>query len=365
MTTVEQENKIFVEGNQVIVEEFQTSDYDIVSYFENLEESDDLGQKLENALKIGIVAMKSIGVAGNVNYVEKAFDNLDEKMKQKLESAFGEDGQFSGVLKEHFGEDGTIIKELFDPNREGSPLYSLRSELEKNLLDIREKLGINVAVEEVVEKSTKKGFDFEDECEEKLEWIAKIHSDKLERTGKKTGKISKSLKGDFVLTLGDIGKKIVFEMKNKETITLPEIQKELKEAMENREADYGIYVVKKKKALPKSVGWFNEYDGNQLVCAIENDEGDSLIDGEIIHIAYKWARAKLRIESSKEKKLDPTFIIEKAGEIQKKIGDMKKIKTQCTNIEKSTKAIKETAKDTESEIKKELEEIIESLDSKE
>ena len=100
-----------------------------------------------------------------------------------------------------------------------------------------------------------------------------------------------------------------------------------------------------------------------MVCAIENDEGDSLIDGEIIHIAYKWARTKLKIESSKEKKLDPAFIIEKAGEIQKKIGDMRKIKTQCRNIEKSTKAIKDTAKETETEIKKDVDEIIESLDS--
>lgn len=77
------------------------------------------------------------------------------------------------------------------------------------------------------------------------------------------------------------------------------------------------------------------------------------------------SKARLRIESTKEKKLDPSFIIEKAGEIQKKIVGIKKIKTQCTNIEKSTKAIKKTAKDTETEIKKEHEEIIESLDSKE
>ncbi len=365
MTTVEQDNKVIVEGNQVIVEDFSTQDYDIVSYFENLDESDDLSQRLENALKIGIVAMKSIGVAGNVNYVEKAFENLDSNFKQKLDLVFGDDGQFSVVLKEHFGEDGKIIKELFDPNREGSPLYALRLELDKNLLEIREKLGINAAVDEVVEKSTQKGFDFEEQCEKKLEWVAKIHSDKLERTGKEYGKLSKNKTGDFVLTLGDIGKKMVFEMKTKGRLGLSEIQKELKEAMENREAEYGIYVVKSKKSLPESIGWFNEYDGNQLVCAIENDEGDSLIDGEIIHIAYKWARARLRIESTKEKKLDPSFIIEKAGEIQKKIGDMKKIKTQCTNIEKSAGTIKDTAKNTETEIKKDLEEIIESLDSEE
>lgn len=363
MTTVEQDSKITVEGNQVIVEYFQTQDYDIVSYFENLEESDNLGQKLENALKIGIVAMKSIGVAGNINYVEKAFDHLDSNFKQKLDLVFGDNGQFSGVLKEHFGEDGKIIKELFNPNREGSPLHALKQEMGKNLSEIRDKLGINVAVEAIVEKSTQKGIEFEEQCKKKLEWIAEIHSDKLERTGNEPGKLNNK-KGDFVITLGDIGKKIVFEMKNKGLVSLPEIQRELKESMENREAEYGIFVVKNKESIPKSIGWFNEYDGTQLVCAIENGDGDSLIDGEIIHIAYKWARARLRIESAKEKKLDPSFIIEKAGAIQKKIGDMKKIKTQCTSIEKSTEAIRETAKDTETEIKKELESIIESLDSK-
>lgn len=364
MTTVEQTSKITVESNQVIVEEFQTNDYEIVSYFENLGESDDLGQKLENALKVGIVAMKSIGVAGNVNYVEKAFDHLDSNFKQKLDVVFGDNGQFSGVLKEHFGEDGKIIKELFNPNKEGSPLYMLKQEMSKNLGEIRDKLGIDAAVQEEREKGTQKGIDFEEQCEKKLEWIAEIHSDKLERTGNEKGKLGNK-KGDFVIALGDIGKRIVFEMKNMEKVSLPDIQRELKASMDNREADYGIFVVKNKESIPKSIGWFNEYDGNQLVCAVENGDGDSLIDGEIIHIAYKWARAKLRIESAKEKKLDPSIIIEKTESIKKKIADMRKIKTQCTSIEKSTESIRETAKNTETEIKKDLDAIIESLDAKE
>ena len=131
MADVEQDNPVIVNGNQVIVKNFLTQDYDIVSYFQNLEESDNLGQKLENALKIGIVAMKSIGVAGNVDFVEKAFDNLDSKFKQNLESAFGDDGKFSEVLKDHFGEDGKIIKDLFDPNKVGTPLHALRLDIDK------------------------------------------------------------------------------------------------------------------------------------------------------------------------------------------------------------------------------------------
>ena len=363
MADVEQDNPIIVNGNQVIVKNFLTQDYDIVSYFQNLEDSDNLGQKLENALKIGIVAMKSIRVAGNVDFVEKAFDNLDSKFKQNLESAFGDDGKFSEVLKDHFGEDGKIIKDLFDPNKVGTPLHTLQLDINRSLSEIRDKLTVNKAIEEVIEKSPQKGFNFEDECEEKLNWIARFNSDKPLRTSNDIGKISKSKRGDFVITLGDIGKKIVFEMKNSESITLPGIQKELKEAMENRSADYGVFIAKNKKSLPKCVGWFNEYDGNQLVCAIENNTGDSLIDGEMIHIAYKWAKARLQIEHIKIKRLDPSLIIEKVSTIQKKIEDMKKIKTQCTNIENSTKDIRDTTKDTETKIKSDLEEIIESLNS--
>ena len=362
MTAVEQENKVKIEGNSIIVENFQTEDYDIVSYFENLNESDDLGQKLENALKIGIVAMRAIGVDSNVKYVEKAFANLDSNLKQKLDSAFAEDGKFSSVVEKHFGEDGKIIKDIFDPNREGTPLYQLRSELEKYLSEIRDKIGINEATKSIVAKSTQKGLDFEDRCKKKLEWIARTHSDKLERTGNTAGKLSRSKKGDFVLTLENIGKKMVFEIKDQNPIGLPYIQKELKEAMENRGAEYGIFVAKNVDSMPGHVGFFNEFDGNQLACAVEAGDGDSLIDDEMIHIAYKWARAKLRIESNKDKKLDPAFILEKSHMVQKKISDMRKIKADCTSIEKSTKSIRDTAIDTESEIKKELDEIIKSLE---
>ena len=361
MATEEQESRIILDNDKIIINGLTIDEPEIVSYFQNLSESENLEQRLEKLLKIGIVVSKSINTAENVSYVEKAFENLNSNFTHKLETAFGNEGKFSETLKNHFGENGTVIKELFNPNKEGSPLQLLKQELIKSLYEIREKLGINAAVEEEKEKGTQKGFDFEDWCEPKLEWIAQIHSDKLERTGKMPGRLAPSLQGDFVITLGDINKKIVFEMKNKGNIGLKDIQKELKGAIENRGADYGIFVAKNKENLPKMVGWFNEYDGNHLVCAVENKDGESMIDGEIIHIAYKWARAKLRLEDSSGKKLDPTIIIEKTGEIQEKIKEMRNIKSQCTKIENSTKIIRETADETEISVKKDLEKIIESL----
>ncbi len=364
MVIEEQENRVLLDGDKIVIKDVTINDSEIVSYFQNLSESENLEHRLEKLLKIGIVVSKSINTTENVSYVEKAFENLNSNFTHKLETTFGDKGQFSEILKNTFGENGTIIKELFNPNKEGTPLYLLKLELSSNLYEIREKLGINAAVNIEKEKGTQKGIEFEDQCQQKLEWIAQIHSDKLERTGSEHGKIGNSKKGDFVVTLGDINKKIVFEMKNKDRVSLKDIQKELKEAIENREADYGVFVAKNKDNLPAEVGWFNEYDGNHLVCAVENKEGEAIIDGEIIHIAYKWARAKLRLENSKDKKLDPSFIIEKTKEIQTKIGDMRKIKTQCTSIEKSTDAIRTTAHETETRITKDLHEIIESLSDK-
>ena len=88
-------------------------------------------------LKIGITVTKSISTAENVNYVEKAFENLDSNFSQKLDTAFGDKGQFSEVIKDHFGEDGQVIKELFNPNREGSPLQILKKQLDEYLYEIR------------------------------------------------------------------------------------------------------------------------------------------------------------------------------------------------------------------------------------
>ena len=362
MATISQNETITVQDDKVAIRDFSTRDSDIVSYFVNLDKSEDLEQRLENVLKMGIVATKSIGVTENVQYVEKAFENLDGKMKEELRQAFGEDGKFSEILKYHFGEDGKTIRDLFDPNKEGSPLYSLRENLEKNLSEIKQELGVSMGQEQEREKGTQKGIDFEDDCMEKLQVIASVHSDKLARTSNESGKLSSSKKGDFVLTLGDTGKRIVIETKNTK-VSFPTIQKELNEAMENREADYGVLVAKKKDHLPKQVGWFNEYDGNQLVCAMETEEGDSLIDGEMIDIAYKWAKARLQAESTMEKKLDPAFITEKISVVKNRIEDLKKIKTQCGNIEKATTVIRQTAESAKKNIADDLDEIMESLNS--
>jgi hypothetical protein len=68
----------------------------------------------------------------------------------------------------------------------------------EELTKLRDAVGIEQGKEEMKQRSTQKGKDFEDECEEFLSKIVKVHmGDMLERTSDMVGEITNSKKGDF------------------------------------------------------------------------------------------------------------------------------------------------------------------------
>jgi len=220
-------------------------------------------------------------------------------------------------------------------------------------------LGVKEGKEEAEEKSTKKGTKFEDYCQPILEEIARMHGDDVIPTGTTKGKVTNSKKGDFVYTIKELNKKIVWEAKNYSSkLSMEDIDENLDIGIENREADYGILVSKNVDALPRPIGWFKELTDKKLVCALgENDE----LHTEILHIAYKWARQKLLQESTKNAKFNPTLIRDKITIVQKKLDKLSKIKTQCGNIDKASKGIKDLAETLDEEIDLELGKILDSL----
>ena len=117
----------------------------------------------------------------------------------------------------------------------------------------------------------------------------------------------------------------------------PEIIKNLDEAMKNREASYSIFVVKYVESLPNSFGWFNEYDGNKLVCALSAERlEDEQLHEEIMCIALKWAKMKMLVETSKDEKINPVFIRERVSAVKEKLANLSAIRTQCGNIEEAS-----------------------------
>ncbi len=360
MATIPKPRYVSVDDKQVSISNFTTIDKDIHSYFADLTESDDMDKKFEHALKVGVVAARTIETVGNVDYVEKEFNKLSVAINQKMQEAFGENGQVSGIITKNFGQDGQLLKEYLNPHKEGSPLQITLKEIHTRLEDLKNVLGINKGKEEEAKIGTQKGTKFEEYCQPLLEEIAKMHGDDVVPTGTEKGKLTDSMKGDFVYTVKELNKKIVWEIKNYSSkLSMNTINENLNKGIENREADYGILVSKDVDALPGSIGWFKELSDKKLVCALGSHDDE--LHAEILHIAYRWARTKLLQESTTSAKFDPRIIQDKITSVQEKLMKFSSIKRQCGNIDKASNEIKSISETLNSEIDSDLEKILDSL----
>ena len=361
--------EIKVKKDSLLVKNFETDEAEIVSYFKEIP-AENLEERFEKSLKLGVVALRTLGTTEKIDYIEKEFhklrqefagitDKTREDIETQIVGIFGEEGSFSATIDEHFGEEGKLVKHIFDPTREGSPLCELRTLIMERLDGISKELGVKKGVEEVTVVTPKKGYKFEDECEELLGEIVKKHlGDELSRTTDEVGRISRSRKGDFVITIGERPDcKIVLETKDVQNIALPQIHEIMKEAIENRDAKYGIFVTKWVESLPTSVGCFNEYQDNHLVCALTNKKREGIINPEVLHIAVCWARLRSLIEKAETEGLNVQLVQARLGEIGSKLNLFSKIKRECTNVEKTAKNIRSLSDDIRDGIDAELEEI--------
>ena len=347
-----------IKNGTLTIKTLVTADPEIVEYFEKLKEG--LRQeRFVSALRTGVIALKSGQTAENVDYVKKEFENLQHKFVLTLDRTIQD---IATSVENHFGENGIIVKDIFDPNREGSPLCQLKNEMRNEVSGLRQDFGIKNAEDKIISKTPLKGTDFEEICYDILSKAAKINGDLLEDTTAVIGKIKGSKKGDYVLTLRDSKKKITFDAKDVGSISSTKIMEVLVGAIENREASYGILIIKSPDAVPKSIGSFNEIGENMLVCAIGNGDEETIHD-ELLQMALRYAKIRITAQNSNSKQVDSELIQEKIDNIRQKIGKFRTIKANCTNIEKSTKDIRNTSKSLEDEIIDELDSVDESLEN--
>jgi hypothetical protein len=293
--------EITVSDDELQIQHCIIDDQDVVNYFENLQtQGKDLYENLENIIKLGVIAAKSAHVGTQVDFVEKKFMVIQTKLEKQLD--------------DQFGDHGNLIKD------------SMAEMLRQLGLD----LGISKAVDVEHQKGTQKGVEFEEYCEEIISEIAKNHNDRLESTGNITGLIEGSKKGDHVYTIKDSGKKIVLEMKDyTNPQSTPKLERYMNEAIENRGAEYGIVISKRKNGFSKDVGVFQEY-GNKLFVALTTEESENVeLQNELLVIAIRWARLRLKQKSGT---VDSSLIIEKIENIQRTMKKFSSIKAKCTNI---------------------------------
>ncbi len=354
-----------IRKNRLLILNWDTDDSEIVSFFSN-KLSQDRPRAFERALKIGVVASNVVSTAERIDYVQKEFNSLETKFNQKLDTTldqlgdtfqdlFGDKGKFVQIIQDTFGDNGKVVKQIFDPNREGTPLYQLRIDLERQIRELRDMMARNAGAEEIVQKTTLHGFEFEDEVEQMLNKIAKQRKagDVVQRTSNEYGKLTKSKDGDFVVRFAErTDAPVVIDTKDVK-LTLPQIQRTLKDAMENRGANYGILVARKVEDLPGFVGWFNEYPDNQLVVALGGTDSDILRE-EILTIALAWARFKLLLETARSEPFNTSKIEDAVRKAETTITRFKLIMTECTNLENASQRIRGVCDEIKRDLHEEL-----------
>lgn len=139
-----------------------------------------------------------------------------------------------------------------DPDVEGTPTYRLKNEIR----EIRNAIEREAAREEERQQSWKKGDDFEETLGNLLDTLVYNTTHDVEHTGDEEGEIPGRDVGDYVLTLGETGQKIVVEAKSEKNYSSQDIKDEMQEAIENRDADYGIFVTECESYVPNKIGYF-------------------------------------------------------------------------------------------------------------
>lgn len=362
---------IAIDEDELVVRNLRLSDPDVVGYFGD--QRPELRQeRFVTAVRTGVAALKSTDVSARIDYVEKRFQEMGRRFDDSLNDALGkmdeylgDEGTMHDIAKEYLGKDGTLIRDVLNPEAEASPLYSLRRAMTDEVDRLRTDLGLKKERAEVASATTLKGRVFEGYCEEILEGYAMGYGDIVENTADVLGSL-RGKKGDLVVTLNGSDDRIAFELKDVDRISGPEIRKTLDESIKNRDASYGVLVAKYVESLPGDV-WFQEMDSNKLVVALGSREEDKEADavphkGPLI-VAYHWAKTRVVTDKLAKRGIDTGAIAEKTVLIRSKIKEMARIKSECTNIRKSADNIENRVKELESGIKDALDGVTSSLDS--
>lgn len=256
---------------------------------------------------LGIAQASKELLDGKSGALPAAMNQFREGFERLLDENFDPDSKksiiakFETAISAATSEQTARINRLLDPNSTDSPLAHWRNEIlktvksesadvAKQVTELGERLVAQAAgkaaEKSMFEKTTAKGFRFEEVLHSYVEAQAVAHGDMALQTGNEPGVTSR--RGDELVALNPDDTRgqavrIVWECKDKK-MSLRKILDELGEAMVNREASVGVAVFGSQDSAPISVP-FAQY-GDKAVIVLAKDEPDPAL----IRLAYMWAR---------------------------------------------------------------------------
>ena len=336
----------YLEGNELVLEDFRESDPDVVGFVRDADEPE---AAVHRCLTMGARVLRVARATLDSELVEHRFEEMTGELDRSIEdfakrvdesaegllddeqgklalalrswlddvattldATFDENSKKSAiaklekVLEEARKEQVKSVKQLLDPDNDDSPLGRWRSEIVKTvkeqgesiegaLDELREQLGVDVARAEEREKAAGKGFDFEDVVLAQLDPIVTPHEDVPEHVGDVIGSDGTKV-GDIVVSINPAdtpGRTVryVVEVKDK-SMTLKKALDELNAAMRNRDAEAGLMVFASPAACPikEPFQWFD----HKALVVLDKQE----LDPCALRLACLWARWTARREDA-------------------------------------------------------------------
>ncbi len=384
---------VTIDGGIAVIERAEVRDPDLVAYLAQ-QDAGEHASIVERALRIGLLALRDVGVTVNVDYVEKEFARLvnqtekaheraaeamaaslretfagkDGRVPQMLERFLGDKGQLRRLVDDLFDEerrdsaigrmrtllagyfdgDGAVLARMLDPRRDDSPLHGFRTEMREALGEVESRLlRIEAAREARAEeraRSTAKGGDFEDEVEAMLGPIARGVGDVVEPVGTVAGDSVGCRKGDLVQTLNPawtrgLQVRVAVEAKSGR-MGLRAITAELDAARRNRGAAVAVAVFRHGCA-PTGCAPLTLH-GEHVVCEVDPDDpGDVTLD-----IAIRLARA-LALAACRERAgdVDVARVRRSLEQMRSHLRAVTSMKTKLTSVAGASREVS-TALDT-------------------
>jgi len=379
------------EGPAVVINDLRVEDSELYNLLVEMNEDERISF-VKRAIQVGTVVLQVMETTARVDYVRGEFERMQSRIDSELQGIFsekglligaldrflGEDGELRRTLDAHFGEQGSVIYRILNPDDESTPLGKFRKQLQQELnADLEgtafhrlrrameegfEKVLVGIgaveAAEREREKSTAKGGDLETYVYETLDFIARDFEDTVEFVGDENGPLGKV--GDVLIhvnprDLGNLKRNIVVEVKNKSVAMSGKTSflGELDSAKQNRGAHYAIGAIHESK-VPSAVRCFRRYEGHKIICSVPED-GHPLA----LEIAYKVARAELVTSLMREEaRFDLSQLREKITKIQNQLCALQAVKSALTGATGKIHDAKEDLEEMETSIRETISEIL-------
>jgi len=369
-------------GDRLVIEELVIEDDRTARVVrERAEAGQKPAQTVRDAVEIGARVLEREGTAAEVDYVRaefgkhagdlaerlvKALDSGNEMLSEEIAKSFGGDrqGTVQHQIKEMLDQSADAQRQLiarqFSAQDGSNPLFDFKdavvrvlkdtnarqqqeseqnreriAALTREIVELKERTGADVRVEEAEEAGTRKGFSFEERVHDAIEAIAVARGDVASHTGAE-GAEGGGKKGDTLVELcaadGPAAGRILFEAKVGKRMSRNDAWRYLNECMAARAASFAVLVVAGDDRVPARTDQLTEYEGNKMIVAVDRDEPAGLT----LEVAYRLAAARIAMSRDDNLEVDASAVRQAAEEAISTLRQAQGIRSTLTGIKTSS-----------------------------